>query len=133
MPASAFNTQYRPPGRAAPPAAAPTAPPAGFVILDWKPRPGGTLLGFADVRTASGLIFHDVGVHQRGTSRWCQPASKLQVDRDGRVLTEPNGKRKYSPVVTFVSNAHRDKFRDSVIAALLAHSPHILPPLDGEL
>jgi hypothetical protein len=91
-------------------------------ILDWKPRVSGALRGFADVEFPSGMVFHECGVFEQNGKWWAAPASKPQVGRDGTV---PNGKTKYSQVISFADKARRDLWSKAVIAALRAARPEM--------
>lgn len=97
-----------------------------FVVDEWTPVVRNTLRGFCRVRTPSGLIFHDVAVHQREGSCWAAPASKPQLNRDGVQLKGADGKGLWTPVVTFATKDLRDKFSANVTDALLIRYPDAL-------
>ena len=94
-----------------------------MIILTWKHVPGGSLVGFCDVRLASGMVLHEVSIirgKEGGT--WASPPSKPMLGRDGRVMLDDAGKRRYTPIVSFVDAATRKRFSEGVIEALrLAH------------
>jgi hypothetical protein len=97
-----------------------------FIIEEFVAVARNTLVGFARVRTPSGLIFHDVAVHQKGDNAWAAPASKPQLNRDGVQLKGPDGKGLWVPIVSFASRELRDRFSSQVIAALRASHPDAL-------
>jgi hypothetical protein len=97
-----------------------------IIIEEFVPVPRNSLRGFARVRLPSGLVLHDVSIHVKGDSSWVAPSSKPMIARDGPVIKGPDGKIKYSPVVSFATKELRDKFSASVIAAMRAHRPDML-------
>lgn len=101
-----------------------TAP--GIVIEDFTAVTKNTLVGFCRVRLGSGLILHDVAIHQRNGTAWASPASKAMLNRDGQQMKDASGKPLWSPVVTFASRDLRDKFSRSVIEALRESHPGVL-------
>jgi hypothetical protein len=48
---------------------------AAVVVEDVKPLTRNTLRGFARVRMPSGLIFHDVSIHEKDGKAWASPGS----------------------------------------------------------
>lgn len=97
-----------------------------FTILDWKPLSKGQLRGFAKVRLPSGIISIDcpIGVSERGA--WASPSARPQINSDGNLTRDPNGKARYSPVIEFASRAVRSRSSDAVVAALRASHPGAL-------
>jgi hypothetical protein len=85
-----------------------------------------SLRGFAKVVLPSGMILIDVTINVTKDQPWASPPSKPMLTREGIALRDENGKIKYSPCVTFSSKQHRDRFSESVIAALLARFPGAL-------
>lgn len=98
-------------------------------ILEWRPLRKNSLLGFAKVELPSGMVLHDVAVHQPNGSTWASPPSKPMIGRDGAVMKDPNGKIRYSPIIEFTSKEIRDISR-AVIEALRAAHPEALA--DGQ-
>lgn len=82
-------------------------------------RSAGSLRGFCTKVTLLkiGMCLHDVGIYVDGDRAWAMPSSKVQVDRNGAALREPNGKLKYAPVVSFISREIRDRFSATIIEA----------------
>jgi hypothetical protein len=48
------------------------------------------------------------------------------IDRDGRVMFDDAGKRRYSAIIEFTSKEIRDRFSTAVVAALRAAYPGAL-------
>jgi hypothetical protein len=97
-----------------------------FVIEDFVPVLRNTLRGFARVRTPSGMVLHDVAIHQKNGSSWASPASKPIIGREGTVIRDADGKAQYAPVVGFTTREVRDRWSAAVIDALLARYPEAL-------
>jgi hypothetical protein len=98
-------------------------------ILDWRPITAvGDLIGFCSAQFPSGVIFHDCGVFLKNGHAWASPPGKPQVGRDGTVLRDKDGKKLYSKIIEFSSNAIRNRWSDTVIAALRRDFPDALPP-----
>jgi hypothetical protein len=85
-----------------------------------------TLRGFARVRLGGGMIMHDVGVHVSNGSAWASPPGKPMLDRSGAVMKDAAGKPQYSPLVTFIDKATRDRFSAAVVEAVKAQYPAAL-------
>ncbi len=103
----------------------------GFVIEEFSSMLRNTLLGFARVRQPSGMVLHDVAVHQKNGSAWALPASKPMIDRDGAVLRDPNGKVRYTPIIDFTSWETRNRWSDAVIAAMRDAHPEVFDRRDA--
>lgn len=97
--------------------------PPAVIVEEFTAIARNTLRGFARIRMPSGLIFHDVAIHQKGDSAWAAPASKVQVTRDGNTIRSGDGKLAYSPVVTFASRDLRDRFSKAVVDAMRRAHP----------
>jgi hypothetical protein len=81
-----------------------------------------SLRGFARVRMPSGVIFHDVGIHEKDGARWASPAGRAMIGKDGTQLTR-DGKLAWQPVISFASKEIRDVFSRAVIAAVQTSHP----------
>ena len=97
-----------------------------IVVSDWKPLCKGALRGFLTATLPSGLVIHEISVLVSNGNAWCSPPSKPMLDRNGRVMLDDGGRRRYSPVIEFQSKELRARFSDAVIAALLAAHPEAL-------
>lgn len=95
-------------------------------ISDWKPLCKGALCSFVTATLPSGMILHEVSVLITNGKTWASPPSKPMLDRDGRVMTDDAGKRRYSPIIEFATKEIRDRFLDAIIAALVAAHPGAL-------
>lgn len=96
-------------------------------ILNWRSVPSGAMLGVVDVRLESGLILHET-VIMRGKDGtvWAAPPSKPMVDRNGCAMLDAMGKRRYSPIVSFVDAKTRARFSNAVVEALRLSHPEAL-------
>jgi len=92
-------------------------------ILEFKRISGrGSLLGFARVELASGMIISDVTIMAGEHGPWASPPSKPMINREG-LMKDQNGKLRYQQIIEFTSKQIRNKFSDAVIAALRASNP----------
>jgi hypothetical protein len=90
----------------------------------WTPRRSNTLHGFADVLLEqTHLRIRDVALHQKGDHRWAQLPAKPQINRDGVVLRDENGKTKYAKILEFESRDVSDAFSRACIKAVLERFP----------
>jgi len=92
-------------------------------VTDWKPLNRGALLGFCTVTMPDGMVLREVAIMQTNTSIWASPPARPMVDKDGYVMTDDAGKRRYTAVVEFVSKEVRDRWSMAVIDALRATHP----------
>jgi hypothetical protein len=82
-------------------------------ISDWRPLDRNTLKGAFTVVLPSGLIIHDVMVHEKNGERWLSfPAKEWEDAR---------GNRQFARFIGFADRATSDRFRDQVLAALAEH------------
>lgn len=101
-------------------------PPPAVVLIDWTPRSGRTLRGFASVRVGRGMILRDLSVHVGDGKRWVGMPGKPIVGRDGSVHRDAAGKVKYTPIVEWTDREAADRFRHAVLAAVEAEHPEAL-------
>ena len=95
-----------------------------IICEKWTPRRSNTLLGFADVLLPqTHLRIHDVALHEKNGRRWAQLPAKPQINRDGVVLRDENGKPKYARILEFESRDASDTFSRACIAAVLERFP----------
>lgn len=85
-----------------------------------------TLRGFCRVRMPSGMIIAEVAIHVRDGHAWVSPPSKPMLNRAGQQMKDSAGKLLWSPIITFASRELRDRFSDSVLAALHTSHPEAL-------
>jgi hypothetical protein len=99
------------------------SPPS--ILAVWPPRRG-SLLGFASVQFASGLVIHEVTVHRAGSKTWCGPPSRPWV-RDGVVVVdEITCRPKYQPVIEFATHGVRAAWSRQILEALATQHPDAL-------
>jgi DNA-binding cell septation regulator SpoVG len=79
-------------------------------VTGWKPLVKNTLRGFLSVNLPSGMVIHNVTVHEKGEGRWVGMPSREWVNQDGA--------KQYSPLIEFVDRRTANKFRDLVLDAL---------------
>ena len=96
------------------------------VIEAWWPIRKNTLRGFARVALPSGMLIADVAVHVSNDQAWASAPSKPMLDQEGVVMRNPDGKTRYSPIVSFSSKEHRNRFSAAVVAAMRAAYPEAL-------
>ena len=96
------------------------------VIEEFVPVTKNTLRGFARVRLPSGLVLHDVAIHQRDGTAWASPASKPMLNRDGHQMKDQNGKLMWLPIISFTSREVRDRLNTAILDALHQSHPEAL-------
>jgi hypothetical protein len=77
-----------------------------------------TLQGVFSATLPSGLIIHDLLLHEQEGHRWIGVPAKEYLDK--------NGARHFTPILGFTSRQLADRFQSTVLAALddyLAHNP----------
>ena len=84
-----------------------------IIVAGWKPLIKNTLRGFLSVNLPSGMVIHNVTVHEKGEARW--------VGLPAREWTNDQGVKQYSNLIEFRDRATANKFRDAVLAALDRH------------
>jgi hypothetical protein len=90
----------------------------------WRALKKNTLLGFATVRINElRLVIHDMAVHQKNGIFWAQPPSKPWF-KDGALITDEDGKPKFSPIVEFDGREVHNAFSRAVVNAVLAYAPN---------
>lgn len=97
-----------------------------FIIEEFVPVARNTLRGFARVRMPSGMIIADVAIHVRDGRAWASPPSKPMLDRSGVQMKGNDGKPQWVQLILFTSRELRDRFSDSVVAALRQSHPDAL-------
>jgi DNA-binding cell septation regulator SpoVG len=81
----------------------------GFAVRQFRPFEKNTLLGFLELELPSGLIIHDITLHEKGDSRWVSMPAKQY---------EKNGEKTWIPLVEFTSKETRERFQAAALAAL---------------
>jgi DNA-binding cell septation regulator SpoVG len=81
-----------------------------ITIAGWKPLTKNTLRGFLSVNLPSGMVIHNVTVHEKDKARW--------VGLPAREWTNDQGEKQYTRLVEFRDRATANRFRDAVLDAL---------------
>lgn len=84
-----------------------------ITISDWKPLSKNTLRGFFSATLPSGMVLHNLMLHQKGAIRW--------VGFPAREWTNNQGEKQYAKLIEFTDRGTADRFRDSVLDALDRH------------
>ena len=89
-----------------------------------------TILGFITIELSSGLIINDaklmIGPQGR---RWIDLPAVKQVDQDGRPRLDVHGKQIWSQIIEFRDSHTRERFQETILAALRVAHPELF---DGE-
>jgi hypothetical protein len=89
------------------------------ICLDWRPCDRNTLKGFARVKIPSwGLIIDGVAVHAKEGRSWAQLPARPQIDKDGNIIREDDGKVRYAKIMEFDDKRRSWDFSDAVIEAV---------------
>jgi hypothetical protein len=95
-------------------------------ISDWRPRDSGTLCGFFTAHLASGLVLHELMLHERNGQWWLSYPSKPKLGSDGVALRDERGKVSYgAPLIEFSSRQAKDRFSALVLEALREAHPEV--------
>jgi hypothetical protein len=81
-----------------------------IAIQDWKPIEKNTLKGTFSAIMPSGMVFHNLMLHEKGSSRW--------IAFPAREYFDPQGVKQYANFIQFTERDIADRFRDQVLAAL---------------
>ena len=97
-----------------------------FVAANWRPLRKGSLIGFVSVSMPSGITIHEISILETNGRFWASPPSKPMIDRNGVVMIDDNGKRRFAPIVEFTTREIRSRWSDAVVEALRAAFPEAL-------
>jgi hypothetical protein len=90
-----------------------------IIVLDWRPCERNTLKGFCKIKVpAWGLVIDGVAVHAKEDRKWAQLPARPQVDKDGNVIREDDGKIKYAKILEFDNKRKAWDFSDAVVEAV---------------
>ena len=96
-----------------------------FKLTDFTAITRWALRGFGTVETPSGLVFHDVAIFCSPNGEWsASPPAKPLMGSAGP-LRDKMGKVRYTPVISFASKQHRDRWSTAVISALKDERPEL--------
>jgi hypothetical protein len=90
-------------------------------LKSWTPwsLPNPSLLGHATITFSGGWTIRDVPIFRRNDgSLSVGVPNAAQFDRDGRQKTDAAGKRQYVAVLSFETAVARERWQQSVLAAL---------------
>jgi hypothetical protein len=90
-----------------------------IIIADWNPRSKNTLKGFFSATLPSGMVLHNLMLHQKGESRW--------IGLPAREWSNEQGAKQYAKLIEFRDRETADLFRDKVLAALDKHLAEAQP------
>ena len=98
-----------------------------ITVLNWKPVAADRLRGFCDAQLPSGMVLHEISI-MRGKDGgfWASPPGKPMLSRDGHVMLDNNGRRRYTPCVSFADASIKRRFSAGVIEALRVAFPEAL-------
>jgi hypothetical protein len=100
--------------------------PPAIMITDWKARESGTLRGFFTAQLTSGLVLHELMLHERDGNWWISFPSKPMLGADGAALRDDSGKVRYStPLISFTNRRAKDRLTDQLLAALRLAQPQV--------
>ena len=93
-----------------------TSPRCAMIFAsDWRAHERNTHEGFVSLTLPSGLVIHGCSLHVKNRQEWVALRGKAQLDRDGQLRKDPNGKQ---PVVDIPDRHTRDRFQRAAIAAV---------------
>ncbi|HEY7388845.1 MAG TPA: hypothetical protein VH640_10065 [Bryobacteraceae bacterium] len=95
------------------PGAADSAGHRKIQIADFRPLNKNTLRGFFSAMLPSGLVFHDLMLHERDDARW--------VGFPAREWTDKSGVKQYVRFIEFRDRETANRFRDEILTALDEH------------
>ena len=84
-----------------------------IVISEWRAHSKNTLRGFFTATLPSGMVLHNLMLHEKGDSRW--------IGFPAREWTDQQGQKQFARFIEFASRAAADRFRELVLDALDRH------------
>jgi hypothetical protein len=87
-----------------------------FQITAWKPHLKNSLRGFFTAILPSGLVIHDLMLHERDGARW--------IGFPAREWKDAQGEKQYARFIEFSSRAATDRFQVAALEALDRHLEH---------
>jgi hypothetical protein len=97
-------------------------------VENFRAHRSGSLFGFIDVSIPElRMRFRDCTVHasHNGDRKWIGMPAKPQVNRDGTVRRDEQGKILYSPTIEIVHRRTRERFSERAIEVLLQRFPAV--------
>lgn len=90
-------------------------PKTGIQISNWKSTERNTLRAYFSATLPSGLILHNLSLHERSDGRWINYPSRETTDEDGNT--------QYVPLISFIDADTKYTFRDAVLEAIEQQKP----------
>ena len=84
-----------------------------ITIAGWKPLSKNTLRGFFSATLPSGMVIHNLTLHEKNGARW--------VGLPSREWTTDTGEKNYAKLIEFADRHIANRFRDHVLEALDRH------------
>jgi DNA-binding cell septation regulator SpoVG len=84
-----------------------------ITVADWKPLTKNTLRGFFTATLPSGMVIHNLTVHEKNGSRW--------IGLPAREWTDAGGTKNFAKLIEFTDRRTADRFRDALLLALDKH------------
>lgn len=86
--------------------------------LDWRPLTNRSLHVFVTIQFGSGLIFHDITVHQVSSRRWASPPDRPMIGSDASVLRDDAGKIRHRAIIKVSAHGVRSDWSHQVLGAI---------------
>jgi hypothetical protein len=83
------------------------------VIAHWKPHSKNTLKGFFSATLPSGMVLHNLMLHEKDDARW--------IGLPAREWTNEQGIRQYAKLIDFRDHRTAKRFHDMLLTALDRH------------
>ena len=84
-----------------------------ILISGFRPHQKNSLKAFFTATLPSGMVLHNLTLHEREGVRWIGLPAQSYVDEQGQ--------RQFTRIIEFATRASADKFRDEILAALDRH------------
>jgi hypothetical protein len=96
-------------------------PPPVATLVNRAPwtQPNAHLLGYVEVVFFGGWNVRDIPIFKRsdGTLSAGMPSPR-KLDRDGRIRLKADGKREHSAIISFTTDAARERWNSAIICVL---------------
>lgn len=95
-----------------------TRAPAGasansFVVREFKPYSKNSLVAFVSLEMPSGLVIHNITLHEKNGSRW--------VSMPAREYQQKDSERTWMPLIEFADRDCRESFQQRALEAIDAY------------
>jgi hypothetical protein len=91
-------------------------------LVEWKPWPfdNPSLIGHCTIAFMGGWVVHEIPVFRSADGISVGTPTMVQLDSEGRAKVLPNGKRDYKSAISFETKDARQRWRNTILAALEA-------------